>query len=180
MNELPSSGPWYREPWPWILMAGPAAVVVAGLVTLYLAITHRDALVVDNYYKEGLGINRVLERDDVARRAGYRAQVLIGEDGARVRIHLSASPLARAVPPLKTNETALPERLRLRMFHPTQASLDREAVLAATQPGWYEGEIGAAAAPRWRIELEDTERGWRLIGEWRPTDGGAFVLEPRE
>ena len=21
--------PWYREPWPWILMAGPAIVVVA-------------------------------------------------------------------------------------------------------------------------------------------------------
>ena len=166
MNELPSSAAWYREPWPWILMAGPAAVVVAGLVTLYLALTHPDALVVDNYYKEGLGINRVLERDDAARRAGYRARVLIGEDGTRVRIHLSAA-------------SALPERLRLRMFHPTQASLDREAVLAATQSGWYEGDIAAAAAPRWRVELEDAERGWRLTGEWRPSDGGAFALEPR-
>ena len=23
--------PWYKEPWPWILMAGPGIVVVAGL-----------------------------------------------------------------------------------------------------------------------------------------------------
>ena len=29
--------PWYREPWPWILMAGPAAVVIAGLFTAWLA-----------------------------------------------------------------------------------------------------------------------------------------------
>ncbi len=29
--------PWYREPWPWILMAGPATVVVAGLITAWLA-----------------------------------------------------------------------------------------------------------------------------------------------
>jgi hypothetical protein len=167
MAEPNGSGPWYREPWPWILMAGPAAVVVAGLVTLYLAVAHRDPLVVDNYYKEGLAINRVLERDDAARQAGYRAQVLVGEDGTRVRVHLSAA-------------AALPQQVRLRLFHPTQAGLDREAMLAATQAGWYEGEIGAAAAPRWRVELEDAGRGWRLIGEWRPSEGGAFALEPRD
>jgi uncharacterized protein len=36
---------WYREPWPWLLMAGPAIVVVAGLYTAYLAVTTNDALV---------------------------------------------------------------------------------------------------------------------------------------
>ena len=25
--------PWYREPWPWILISGPAIVVVAGMAT---------------------------------------------------------------------------------------------------------------------------------------------------
>ena len=25
--------PWYREPWPWLLMSGPAAVLVAGAAT---------------------------------------------------------------------------------------------------------------------------------------------------
>ena len=63
---LPQAVPWYREPWPWILISGPAIVVVAGFYTLYLAVVGADPLVVDNYYKEGLAINRVLERDQAA------------------------------------------------------------------------------------------------------------------
>jgi hypothetical protein len=63
MTELEQSlksGPWYREPWPWILMAGPFTVIVAGLFTAWLAVTRADPLVVDNYYKEGLAINQVI------------------------------------------------------------------------------------------------------------------------
>jgi hypothetical protein len=161
-----SSRPWYREPWPWILMAGPAAVVVGGLVTAYLAVAHDDPLVVDSYYQEGLAINRVLERDHAARQAGYQAQVLFSEDGARVRVHLAGA-------------SAMPESLRLQMVHPTRAELDRAATLRAVQAGWYEGEIGLSAAPRWRVQLEDDRRGWRLTGEWRPHEGGAVALAPR-
>ena len=40
--------PWYRHPWPWILMAGPAIVVVAGLVSAFLAITTFDGMVAEN------------------------------------------------------------------------------------------------------------------------------------
>lgn len=31
--------PWYREPWPWILMAGPFAAMVGCFVTIYFAMT---------------------------------------------------------------------------------------------------------------------------------------------
>ena len=43
----PASKPWYREPWPWILMAGPAIVVVAGIATAWLAVRSNDGLVED-------------------------------------------------------------------------------------------------------------------------------------
>jgi hypothetical protein len=36
--EQPPLKPWWREPWPWILMAGPAVTVVGCLVTLALAL----------------------------------------------------------------------------------------------------------------------------------------------
>jgi len=52
--------PWYREPWPWILMSGPAIVVVAGIVTTALAVATRDTLVTEDYYRKGLEINREL------------------------------------------------------------------------------------------------------------------------
>ena len=55
--------PWYREPWPWILMSGPAAVIVAGAVTTWMAFASADGLVADDYYKRGLAINAVLKRE---------------------------------------------------------------------------------------------------------------------
>ena len=52
------SQPWYRQFWPWFLIALPATVVVAGLTTWWIAAHKADSLVVDDYYKEGLAINR--------------------------------------------------------------------------------------------------------------------------
>jgi hypothetical protein len=49
--------PWYREPWPWILMSGPAVVVVAGVATAWIAFATADSLVAEDYYKRGLTIN---------------------------------------------------------------------------------------------------------------------------
>jgi hypothetical protein len=45
--------PWYREPWPWVAIAIPAAAVIMGLTTLYLALANPDYLVVDEeQYRE--------------------------------------------------------------------------------------------------------------------------------
>jgi uncharacterized protein len=38
------STPWHREPYVWLLIAIPAAAVLAGLITLALAIASEDAV----------------------------------------------------------------------------------------------------------------------------------------
>jgi hypothetical protein len=158
------SEPWYREPWPWILMSGPCVVVVAGFVTLYLAIAGVDPLVVDNYYKEGLAINRMLARDHVALQKGYRASVLVNGEHTRVRIQLAGE--------------GLPSELRLRFVHPTKAGMDVEVVAKQIQPGWYDAPVKLAQALRWDVQLEDLGQTWRLTGDWYSSDD-SFVLEPR-
>ena len=40
--------PWYREPWPWVLIAIPLATVIASGITLWLVLTHPDPLVVQD------------------------------------------------------------------------------------------------------------------------------------
>jgi len=45
--ESATQQPWYRQFWPWFLIALPAAAVIAGFFTLYLAITHPDPLIID-------------------------------------------------------------------------------------------------------------------------------------
>jgi hypothetical protein len=39
---MTASTPWYRHRWPWLLMLGPAIVVIAGVATLALAIVTDD------------------------------------------------------------------------------------------------------------------------------------------
>ena len=49
MTELDKNAhpPWYRQFWPWALIAIPFLTVVASGITLWLAISHPDPLVVD-------------------------------------------------------------------------------------------------------------------------------------
>ena len=65
--------PWYREPFVWLVILFPASAVIGGMITISLAISSDDGLVVDDYYKRGLEINRTLERDKAAARHGIQA-----------------------------------------------------------------------------------------------------------
>lgn len=145
--------PWHREPWPWILMSGPFIVIVAGFVTLALAVSTSDGLVADDYYKQGLAINRVIERDARARSLGASASLQFNEARTHVRIALAAT-----VPP--------PDALRLALVHPTRAGEDVAVVLHETWPGVYEGSLEAPRHGTWHVRLSDARGGWRLVGEW--------------
>jgi hypothetical protein len=47
------SRPWYKEPWPWVIIAIPLAAVIMGVITFYLAVSHPDYLVVEEeQYRE--------------------------------------------------------------------------------------------------------------------------------
>jgi len=145
--------PWYREPWPWLLMAGPAVVVVAGFATLWLAVSSNDGLVADDYYKRGLAINRTLDRDAAALREGYNASAKFDAAGSKVALTLSAKTGVR-----------LPEMLTLRILHPTRAGQDLLVLLRRSAGGDYAGVIGAAPDGRRLLQLEDTEGKWRISG----------------
>lgn len=143
---LSATTPWFRQPWPWLLMGGPAVVVVAGLYTASLAWRSDDGLVADDYYKRGLAINQSLDRTTAAAARGLHATVRIADDG-RVDVALQG-------------RGAWPASVRLRLVHPTHAGADRVVELPATGEGHYAGDIAAFAPGRWRIALEGD--GWKL------------------
>jgi hypothetical protein len=159
----PQGRPWYREPWPWILMAGPAAVVVAGFVTLWLAATTFDGMVVDDYYKQGLAINRALERDRAAARLGLGAEVALAGEAHRIRVALTGGALSGE------------QRLRLRLAHPAHADLDQDIALERAG-GAYEGGLQPLRPGRWTVTLEDEAGTWRLMGVWRVPEEAVLRL----
>ena len=158
------SNPWYREPWPWIIMAGPAAVIVAGAITIWIAFATSDGLVAEDYYKQGLAINQVLKREAVATGMGLKARVEFPDGFHRIRVSLDG---------------AAPAELRVRLAHATRAGHDLHLRLVRTGI-YYEGAVTQELAPgRWSVQIEDPGRQWRLAGEWSGKDPGFSVSSDR-
>jgi hypothetical protein len=140
--------PWYREPWPWILMSGPAAVVVASAITAWIAFTTSDGMVADDYYKRGLAVNAVIGREQAARRLGISAA--IERAAGRIRVHLSG---------------VHPEALLLQLAHTTRAGNDLRLRLAPAGDDVYEAALPMLPPGRWRLILEDPQGNWRIVKE---------------
>jgi len=46
--------PWWRHGYVWLVIAGPAAVVVAGLATAWIAVRHPDPVIQPDYWRQGV------------------------------------------------------------------------------------------------------------------------------
>jgi uncharacterized protein len=55
-----TAAPWWKFPYVWLVIAGPAAVVVASAVTVWLTLAYPETVVAQDYYRRGLQINREL------------------------------------------------------------------------------------------------------------------------
>ena len=51
--------PWWKEPWPWLLMSGPLMAMIGCGVTIWLAMTHADRPVVEGVAQHGLVVEKV-------------------------------------------------------------------------------------------------------------------------
>jgi hypothetical protein len=140
--------PWYRHRWPWLLIAGPAAAIVAGAITTWIAFASADGLVAEDYYKEGMAINKVLAREESAKALGVRAEVALAPTGISVRL-----------------DGAKPEALFVHLAHATRAGHDQRLRLAPGAPGVYEAELLPLPPGRWRIVIEDPRSTWRIVKE---------------
>jgi hypothetical protein len=135
-------------------MAGPAIVVVAGIATLVIAVRTSDGLVADDYYKQGLGINRMIAREERAKALEVAAAIRFNEERDGVRVVLAS-------------RQASPQRLQLTLVHPTRAGEDQSVALSQVSPGMFEGRLDVPRTGAWRLQLEDGEGTWRVSGPWQ-------------
>jgi hypothetical protein len=140
--------PWYRYRWPWLLMLGPAVVLVAGVITTWIAFASADGLVAEDYYRQGLGINKVLAREEAARALGIAADLQIDSGMLRVRLRGQA-----------------PQALFVHMAHATREGHDQRLRLAPVGAGVYEAPLPALPAGRWHMVIEDPQATWRIVKE---------------
>lgn len=63
MTDGKESKPWWKHGHVWLLISGPAVVVVAGFVTAWIAMASPDPVVAEDYYRKGLEINKQLAHE---------------------------------------------------------------------------------------------------------------------
>ncbi|MBL6691133.1 MAG: FixH family protein [Pseudomonadales bacterium] len=141
---------WFTNPWVWFVMFVPFTAVLFGAVMIISANYQPDDLVVDDYYKEGKGINRRIQQDVQAVQMGARASVLaVTSQGVLFEI-VGGS-----------------EHLTLDMFHVTSKEKDLQIDLVRQSDTQYTAS-SAVLADRlnstgiWYLEIRDEDSVWRL------------------
>ena len=162
--------PWYRYGWPWFLISIPFVSVLLGAMMLYLALSTNNSLVVDDYYKEGKGINLRIERDRSAALLGLSATLNVTTEG----LLLDVSRKMPALPEQLLAEATMmeagfhwPAAMQLQWIHVTQAERDGEAVFQSIGGDRYLAagtqlpDIG-----KYRLHIQPVERAhWRLVSK---------------
>ncbi|MEJ2142731.1 MAG: FixH family protein [Gammaproteobacteria bacterium] len=159
--------PWYRQFWPWFLIAFPATAVVAGIATIIIAVKSDDGLVDDDYYKAGLAINRTLERSQVASQLGLNARVRWDQHTGSLTLNLQGKL------------TSIPARLDMTFLHPTRAHLDKKIKLySVSGKSSYTGRMELIESGSWHVILEPEDKSWRLKGRINQAQQASWVLQP--
>jgi len=144
---------WYKEPYVWLLILFPLSAVVMGIIMITLAIKSDDGLVVDDYYKQGLEINMVLERDRAAVYYGIDADLSVDEIRKGITVHLKGNDMF-----------SMPETLHARFIHRTRSGFDQSIILTRSHDGSYHTSMPVLARGNWDVLIEADN--WRKITKY--------------
>lgn len=151
---------WYKEPWMLLVVGGPLIVVIAASVTFYIAWQGSDKILTQDYYKQGLNIDKDIHRDAKAVEYKMLAKAQFDANSGKILLHLEG-------------ETKLPSFVLLSLSSSSRASVYEEIqqiTLSQATPGTYEGliKIPSPSDTRdlqlWHVKIEAAD--WRLTSDW--------------
>lgn len=150
LNNQDKNRKWYLEPYVWLVIALPLSAVIGGFVTAVYAVKSDDGLVVDDYYKRGLEINRTLDRDHAASAHGLKSTIQFNAETGKTRIILESN-----------NTYILPESITVSFLHSTRAGHDKKSEFTKVADNTYDGDMPELIRGNWYILIEADD--WRLL-----------------
>lgn len=165
MTEKDSNRPWYREPWPWVLIAIPGVTILWSIFLILFSFEQHVSMVEDDYYDKGMGINRELSRDIKAADLGLSARISF-TDKERLDILLKS--------PKQRNW----ERLEVGLSHATLGGHDQTTIAKRVGEGRYRARIQPLTDARWYIDIRNPDHDWRLRGPVEIPLEEPLTLEP--
>jgi uncharacterized protein len=139
--------PWYKQFWPWLLIAIPVFTVLKAVHTVIIMQQHSPELVVDDYYKAGRAINMQLAKYREAAVRNLQASVLIAGNKAVVSF---------------ADNAVLENEIHLDFYHPTIA--ERDFALDAQRSGelLYVATLPLTPTGKWQLVVSDASNEWKL------------------
>jgi hypothetical protein len=133
-------------------MLGPVTVLVGGAVATWLALDHPDAMVVDDYYKQGKAINQDLRRDRVA--SAMQLALQLRYEGGRMQGRMTSFGRPLAAP------------FTIRLAHPTLPQRDLTLLVQPDADGVFSIALPVLEQTHWQVVVEGSLRDWRLARSW--------------
>jgi len=153
------SKPWYKQFWPWVIIGLPASAVIAGIITVVIAVQNKDPLIDENWYKDGLAINQRLDKQHQAKIQAIEAHISINRDTATLKID------TLNIPPVDNPE------LNIKLIHPTLEMKDAILKAYRTPAGHYIAQMQAIPAGHYYLHLTNTASDWELTGSINFSNG---------
>ncbi|WP_052702110.1 FixH family protein [Marinomonas sp. S3726] len=146
--------PWYKQFWPWFVIAIPVSSMFVAVIQISYALNSPNDMVVDNYYKEGLGINTVLDKRNLAAELNIGASIVIDNTTGEV---------------ILTSQNAQEETLTLNFFNSAISDKDFTLTLNRIADNQYRGNLKKSISGIWNLYLESAV-GWQIGARLNLTD----------
>ena len=148
--------PWYRQFWPWFIIALPASAVVAGLTTVWISLQTTDSLVIASDDGMQIVAERRLNAEQLATELNLAAVIEVNLDTGAVQAAMRSGDFE-----------SVPAALELEFSHPAFADRDQLVTLhralpdAEGNPVWS-GHFVNVPDGRWYVTLKSGD-DWRLV-----------------
>ena len=163
MNEYDAK-PWYKEPWPFILVSITGLGVVAGSTLAVIGFSNPPEIVSGQFGSLAKFVTEDSALIDQARALGLSGRLAL--DGDEVVLRMSAH-----------DGTSLPEQLMVQFQHPATSAGDSVALVSRTAGGEYRGSYAVPPHARAHVSVTDLGQNWALAG--RLDAGASITVEAR-
>ncbi len=159
------SQPWYKQFWPWFLISIPLASIVGGISMIIISIDGADTLVNQDYYKDGLAINKQFDKIQKANTLGISATIDLIDN--------------KIVLDLQSKEV-ISDSLALYFNHATMESKDFKLNLQQASDGKYfsflEPNQVTTINGKWYLQLIPYSDNWKLESSWTLPNNAPLIM----